>query len=97
MRHNYDNNWADALKLITNAVNHSSNRGIDGLIPAEVNTPEFDPIVREARQLVASRRKRKYPQKEIYRVGQFVYVDFDQVCFLPLQKNFKLIFHAHIL
>lgn len=80
LRHKFEDDWVNALDLITNAINHTENSGIDGLIPAEVNDSTFDPVVRKARQIVSEHRKPLTPQKDVYKVGQYVYIDFDTVC-----------------
>jgi hypothetical protein len=82
LRAKFDNKWPNILQSIVFDINHTENKALNYLVPAEVNTPETDPIVREE-------RRRKHPVKRTieknFSVGAYVYADFPDE---PFTKSF---------
>lgn len=97
LRHKFSKDWVSALDQVTKDTNFTENIGINHLVPAKVNTPLDDPIVRKAREIAISKRKQLYPQKDFveskknqtkkdnYKVGDFVYWDDKTI---PFMKSF---------
>lgn len=78
LRHQFTENWVERLDAVVAAINFSPSRGINNMVPAEVNDPSFNVEIREGRQLVRDKEEKYLPPvpKRTFKVGDYVYRDF---------------------
>jgi hypothetical protein len=87
VRSKFSDKWPTILQSICSDINFTENKGISGLVPAEVNSPISDPVVREARAEVAQSRPKIKKTQDTFQIGQFVYIDLGKEAFT---KGFDL-------
>jgi hypothetical protein len=85
LRANFNNKWPTILPKIVFAINHTENKALNYLVPAEVNTPEADPIIREERRKETTTGTKKKATEKNFAVGSYVYADFPDE---PFTKSF---------
>jgi hypothetical protein len=87
LRANFKNTWPDILPLIVFNINNTENKALNYLVPAEVNSPSADPIIREERRKVDESGGKKVKKEVIkdFPIGAFVYADFPDE---PFVKSF---------
>jgi hypothetical protein len=78
-REKFTNDWPRFLQQTILNINSTANRGLDGLVPAKVNTPFSDPLVRDARAAAAAKRSDVGGGRKVtagvFKKDDFVYAD----------------------
>jgi hypothetical protein len=75
LRANFKNTWPKVLQDIVSSINRTENKALNYLVPADLNSPTDDPIVREARRNISVNPVKKTVEKNLP-VGSYVYADF---------------------
>jgi len=81
VRSKFTDKWSAILQSIVTGINFTENKGISGLIPAEVNSPISDPVVREARIKAGLNRPKAKKTQDTFKLKQFVYIDLGKDVF----------------
>jgi hypothetical protein len=70
------------LPSIVFDINHTENSALGNLTPADVNSPVFDPLVRDKRVESELKRSPKTEDKSTFKEGDFVYISFKDEPFI---------------
>ena len=87
MRVEKSDQWWRFIKICTEQMNNSPNKGIGGKIPSQVFSPYFDPIVAEALSKegnlktqepyqIQVKKQNKFVKTTKFKIGSYVMLDF---------------------
>jgi hypothetical protein len=76
LRANFKNAWPKVIQAVVSNINHTENKALNYLVPADLNSPSDDSIVREERRGKTSVIPLKKTIEKNLQAGTYVYADF---------------------